>query len=198
MAAKLSLRAFPGQRSMGRFTTPCRRASASRPSRRFYLGDGSGCTMKCPLRWISYPSDRSFSISTIRLSSNNDFVGSILVEPSRERQCRLPSDFLSTLQHMHPTLSISRNPYDLDSHGHGESHHPISAPDAVVRPTSVEEIQDILRLCCRLRQRKEGGGAEDDMPTVEIVSVIPYGVGACTFSRLHFDCGNMSSTPLPT
>ncbi len=142
--------------------------------------------VKCPLRWISsYLSDRSFSTSTIRLTSNAA-VGSI-VEPSQERRCRLPLDFVSTLQRMHPTLSISRNPYDLDSHGHGESHHPISAPDAVVRPTCVEEIQDILRLCCQLRQTKEGGGADDDIPTVEIVSVIPYGVGAFTFLRIRIN-----------
>eukprot|EP00986_Skeletonema_menzelii_P018870 scaffold26744_cov134-Skeletonema_menzelii.AAC.2 len=94
---------------------------------------------------------------------------------------RLPIDFLEILQNNHPNLKISLNKYDLDSHGHGESHHPVSPPDAVLYPSSVEEIQDILRLCCREVYR-EG----DDVPTVEIVSVIPYGAGTSLEGHLNF------------
>ena len=97
---------------------------------------------------------------------------------------RLSSDFLSILQANHPTLKISLNKYDLDSHGHGESHHPTSPPDAVLYPSSVEEIQDILRLCCR--EVEEGEDAGDDISTVEIVSVIPYGAGTSLEGHLNF------------
>mmetsp|Transcript_20935 Transcript_20935/g.31598 ORF Transcript_20935/g.31598 Transcript_20935/m.31598 type:complete len:617 (+) Transcript_20935:536-2386(+) len=95
---------------------------------------------------------------------------------------RLPRDFLSILQSNHPNLKISLNKYELDSHGRGESHHPVSPPDAVLYPSSVEEIQDILRLCCREVYR-EGDG---DVPTVEIVSVIPYGAGTSLEGHLSF------------
>mmetsp|Transcript_13 Transcript_13/g.24 ORF Transcript_13/g.24 Transcript_13/m.24 type:complete len:618 (+) Transcript_13:67-1920(+) len=101
--------------------------------------------------------------------------------PAADQASRLPSDFLSILQQNHPSLKISLNKYELDAHGHGESHHPVSPPDAVLYPSSVEEIQDILRLCCREIHR-EG----DDVPTVEIVSVIPYGVGTSLEGHLSF------------
>lgn len=76
---------------------------------------------------------------------------------------------------------MSTNHYELDSHGRGESHHPTSPPDAVISPTSVEEIQDILRSC--LREKHERG---DDVPTVEIVSIIPYGAGTSLEGHLQF------------
>lgn len=101
--------------------------------------------------------------------------------PTADQASRLPSDFLSILQNNHHNLKISLNKYELDSHGHGESHHPVLPPDAVLYPSSVEEIQDILRLCCR-EVHREG----DDVPTVEIVSVIPYGVG--TSLEGHLSC----------
>ena len=99
---------------------------------------------------------------------------------------RLPIDFLEILQNNHPNMKISLNKYDLDSHGHGESHHPVSPPDAVLYPSSVEEIQDILRLCCREVYRKEEGDDDDVVPTVEIVSVIPYGAGTSLEGHLNF------------
>ncbi|KAL7446381.1 hypothetical protein ACHAXM_010167 [Skeletonema potamos] len=95
---------------------------------------------------------------------------------------RLPNDFLSILKSKHPDLKISLNKYDLDSHGHGESHHPLSPPDAVLYPSSVEEIQDILRLCCREVYRE----GDSDIPNVEIVSVIPYGAGTSLEGHLNF------------
>lgn len=104
--------------------------------------------------------------------------------PATDQASRLPTDFLSILQRNHPDLKISLNKYELDSHGHGESHHPVSPPDAVLYPSSVEEIQDILRLCCREVHRE--GDDDDDVPTVEIVSVIPYGVG--TSLEGHLSC----------
>ncbi|KAL9186050.1 hypothetical protein ACHAXT_005288 [Thalassiosira profunda] len=96
-------------------------------------------------------------------------------------QSRLPTDFLTTLQSIHSTLQISTNPYELDSHGRGESYHPTSPPDAMIYPTSVEEIQDILRLCCR--EKKSDG---DDVSRVEIVSIIPYGAGTSLEGHLQF------------
>ncbi|KAL3803154.1 hypothetical protein HJC23_003429 [Cyclotella cryptica] len=95
-------------------------------------------------------------------------------------QCRLPSDFLSTIQSRHPELKISTNPYDLDSHGHGESYHPSSPPDAVIYPSSVEQIRDIFSLCCR-----EVLDDDCDSAVVEVVSVIPYGAGTSVEGHLN-------------
>lgn len=106
-------------------------------------------------------------------------------EPSHNhKKCRLPSDFLSTLQTLHPNLAISTNSYDLDSHGHGESYHPTQPPDAVIRPTNVEEIQDVFRLCCR--ERKAANDDTEELPTVELVSIIPYGAGTSLEGHLEF------------
>ena len=70
------------------------------------------------------------------------------------------------------------NPNESVASGHGESHHPTSLPDAVVRPTCVEEIRDILSACCRKRRRRNVEGEEQELPIVVIVSVVPYGAGA--------------------
>lgn len=94
-------------------------------------------------------------------------------EVSQLVQSRLPSNFLSTIQSRHPTIKISTNSYDLESHGHGESYHPSSPPDAVVYPSSVEEIQDILSLCCREAKDQ----TDDEVTFVDVVSVIAYGSG---------------------
>jgi len=105
--------------------------------------------------------------------------------PSHHHKSRLPCDFISTLQKRYPNLAISTNTYDLDSHGHGESHHPIQPPDAVIRPTNIDEIQNILSLCCRER-KAEGKDNDDNLSTVELVSVIPYGAGTSVEGHLNF------------
>ena len=123
------------------------------------------------------------------LSFAADRLWSVVVQQRRQTtssyppsSTRLPFDFLSILQSTHPNLEISLNKYDLDSHGHGESYHPTSPPDAIIYPSSVEEIQDILRLCCREVYRD----GDDNIPTVEIVSVIPYGAGTSLEGHLNF------------
>ncbi|KAL7549929.1 hypothetical protein ACHAWF_013184 [Thalassiosira exigua] len=115
-------------------------------------------------------------------------------ESRTPQQSRLPPDFLPTLKALHPALEVATNPYALDAHGRGESHHPPAPPDAVIYPSSVEEIQDILGLCCRERTATgdgagEGGGdAKDDAEetVVDVVSVIPYGAGTSLEGHLSF------------
>ena len=125
-------------------------------------------------RFKQYPS------TTFRfMSGSSDVVDS----SSHHHKSRLPCDFISTLQKRYPNLAISTNTYDLDSHGHGESHHPVQPPDAVIRPTNVEEVQDILSLCCRERKYKDN---DDNLSTVELVSVIPYGAGTSVEGHLNF------------
>ncbi len=147
------------QRTLGLFNVEYRLLSSSpkRASLRYISG----------LTAADSPSLLSFIVRTPPASD----------PPPPRRRCRLPSDFLSSLLARHPDLDVSTNPYDLDTHGHGESHHPTSPPDAVVRPTRVEEIRDILSACCRERRSVEGG-EEGELTIVEIVSVIPYGAGA--------------------
>eukprot|EP00571_Detonula_confervacea_P001336 CAMPEP_0172321924 /NCGR_PEP_ID=MMETSP1058-20130122/44673_1 /TAXON_ID=83371 /ORGANISM="Detonula confervacea, Strain CCMP 353" /LENGTH=617 /DNA_ID=CAMNT_0013037549 /DNA_START=19 /DNA_END=1868 /DNA_ORIENTATION=- len=122
----------------------------------------------------------SFKISSA-FSPCRFLASACSAEPSQLRESRLPSDFLSVLKKRHPGLKTSTNQYELDSHGHGESWHPTSPPDAVIYPTSVEEIEDILRLCCR---EKENEG--EALSTVEIVSIIPYGAGTSLEGHLQF------------
>ncbi len=74
------------------------------------------------------------------------------------------------------SLSAS-NPNESGASGHGESHHPTSPPDAVVRPTRIEEICNILSTCCRKRRRRNVEGEEEELPIVVIMSVVPYGAG---------------------
>mmetsp|Transcript_19039 Transcript_19039/g.35518 ORF Transcript_19039/g.35518 Transcript_19039/m.35518 type:complete len:212 (+) Transcript_19039:206-841(+) len=104
---------------------------------------------------------RSTSTSSNDVSSPQQASISNSSSSSSNIGCRLPSNFLPNLRRRHPNLSISTNHYDLDSHGHGESYHPTSPPDAVIYPSNVEEIQDIIRLCCREKEN-EGGEDEDD------------------------------------
>ncbi|KAL7540161.1 hypothetical protein ACHAXR_009911 [Thalassiosira sp. AJA248-18] len=144
------------------------------------------CTSSALSSSCRRPSSKRLLVNSLKpyLSSSHTTLYRSLATScsSGQLQSRLPSDFLSTLQKRHPNLKISTNPYDLDSHGHGESHHPTSPPDAVIYPTNVEEIQDLLRLCCREREID----GEEDVNTVEIVSVIAYGVGTSLEGHLQF------------
>jgi len=107
----------------------------------------------------------------------------------KHQRNRLPSNFLSDLQSQHPDIKISTNPYDLDSHGHGESYHPSSPPDAVIYPSTIEEIRDILNLCCREAedQSNDNGlnSGDDNVTVVEVVAVIPYGAGTSVEGHLN-------------
>jgi hypothetical protein len=103
--------------------------------------------------------------------------------PNDSTLSRLPPNFLSTLQSRYPDLHISTNPYDLESHGHGESYHPSSPPDAVIYPSNAEQIRDILSLCCR--EAESTSEAEDREAVVDVVSVIPYGAGTSVEGHLN-------------
>ena len=134
-------------------------------------------TLFTPLtgRSLSFAADRWWSV--VQQQQRRQTTSSAAANATR-----LPMDFLSILKNTHPNLEISLNKYELDSHGHGESYHPTSPPDAIIYPSSVEEIQDILRLCCREVYRD----GDDKVPTVEIVSVIPYGAGTSLEGHLNF------------
>ena len=54
----------------------------------------------------------------------------------------------------------------------------------MIYPMTVEEIQGILRLCCR--EKKVTEEDEDVSTVVEIVSVIPYGAGTSVEGHLNF------------
>ena len=127
----------------------------------------------CLSRGSHHVNQKSFTLQTCRVSSSSTLHGG---------QSRLPSNFLPTLKSRHPDLKISTNTYDLDAHGHGESYHPSSPPDAVIYPSSVEEIQDILSLCCReSAERNDNQG----VTFVDVVSVIPYGAGTSVEGHLN-------------
>jgi D-lactate dehydrogenase (cytochrome) len=73
----------------------------------------------------------------------------------------LPASFLLELITKLPShVEISTNPYDLESHGRGESYHPTAAPSAVIKPSSVADVVAIVRHCAQYR-----------------IPIIPYGAG---------------------
>lgn len=78
----------------------------------------------------------------------------------RQHQEPLPSTFLDKLLTEVPGLEISVNPYDLESHGKGESYHACDRPEAVLFPSTTQDVATILRCC-----------SEDMVP------LIPYGAG---------------------
>eukprot|EP00548_Thalassiothrix_antarctica_P003283 CAMPEP_0194132392 /NCGR_PEP_ID=MMETSP0152-20130528/2877_1 /TAXON_ID=1049557 /ORGANISM="Thalassiothrix antarctica, Strain L6-D1" /LENGTH=489 /DNA_ID=CAMNT_0038827437 /DNA_START=83 /DNA_END=1553 /DNA_ORIENTATION=+ len=59
-----------------------------------------------------------------------------------------------------PHIEISTNPYELEAHGRGESYHPIASPSAVVNPSSVDEVIQVINLCSKYQ-----------------IPIIPYGAG---------------------
>ena len=71
---------------------------------------------------------------------------------------------LDLLQQLHstltPTSELITNPYELERHGRGESFHPTKRPDAILRPSSVEDVSKILSYCQE-----------------HVIPVVPFGVG---------------------
>ncbi|MBY6090206.1 FAD-binding oxidoreductase [Pseudooceanicola sp. 502str34] len=55
--------------------------------------------------------------------------------------------------------ALSRSKSDLDNHGRSESHFPETPPDAVAYPETVEQVQEIMRICSRHRCPVVGYGA---------------------------------------
>lgn len=83
--------------------------------------------------------------------------------PQVARQVRhltTSSDFLNLLKGHLPHINISTNPYDLVTHGRGESYHDTAAPFAVVSPSSKDEVMDVVKLCSDHR-----------------IPIIPFGAG---------------------
>lgn len=64
------------------------------------------------------------------------------------------------LQQMLPHVVFSSNVYERERHGHGESYHPAKMPDIVANPTSIEDVQIIIKHCVKHR-----------------IPVIPFGAG---------------------
>jgi D-lactate dehydrogenase (cytochrome) len=69
-------------------------------------------------------------------------------------------DSIKSLQKQIPNAAFSYNRYDLDRHGKGESYHPTSPPDAVVTPSSLEEVRAVVRHCVQNR-----------------IPIVPFGAG---------------------
>ena len=70
-----------------------------------------------------------------------------------------------------PHIDISTNPYDLETHGKGESFHPTAPPSAVIFPTNLDDVVTIVRHCAQHK-----------------IPIIPYGAGTSVeghVSALH-------------
>lgn len=74
---------------------------------------------------------------------------------------RNAADIIESLQTALPShVEISVNPYELQSHGKGESYHPTMAPFCIVYPENTDDVVAIARHCY-----------------ANHVPVIPYGAG---------------------
>lgn len=100
-----------------------------------------------------------FSLRVASASSHRDFLLRT-VRWSSSRGGGLPPTFLDDLKTDLPGLEISTNAYDLELHGKGESFHPTERPDAVLTPTTTDDVITVIRHC--LDQQ---------------VPIIPFGVG---------------------
>lgn len=78
------------------------------------------------------------------------------------------------LEHL-PHIEVSTNPYDLETHGRGESYHATAAPYAVVSPSCTDEVIEIIKLC-----------SDYEIP------VIPYGAGTSVEGHVCAIHGGMS------
>ncbi len=87
---------------------------------------------------------------------------------------------------------VSRSKSDLDLHGHSETHLAPAPPDAVVYPTSTEEVAQIVTICARHRCPVIGWGAGTSL---EGQAQAPRGGVTVDFSRmnrvLHISPGDM-------
>eukprot|EP00957_Ditylum_brightwellii_P143611 10941369-Ditylum_brightwellii.AAC.1 len=84
-------------------------------------------------------------------------------------------EFLSKIKSSLPHLSINTNPYDLSSHGRGESYHPTAPPSAILTPSSSSDIQTILQYANQYK-----------------VPIIPYGAGTSVEGHLNALYGGVS------
>ena len=57
------------------------------------------------------------------------------------------STAFETLQKRLPHVDFSTNPYELERHGRGESHHPTKRPDVIVTPTTVDDVIAVVDFC---------------------------------------------------
>ena len=101
----------------------------------------------------------NFALIVTTLSSSDQPINHTSYD-NQQHQDSLPSNFLDKLRSEVPGLKISVNPYDLESHGKGESYLPCKRPEAVLFPSSTRDVASILRRC-----------SEDRVP------VIPFGAG---------------------
>ena len=69
-------------------------------------------------------------------------------------------DLVTGLQEILPHVEISQNSYELERHGRGESFHPTKRPDAVVSPSTINDVVTILKFCSEHK-----------------IAVVPFGVG---------------------
>ncbi|KAL3941690.1 MAG: hypothetical protein SGBAC_004003 [Bacillariaceae sp.] len=97
-------------------------------------------------------------------------------------------DWILALQNLLPSnVEFSLNKYELERHGRGESYHPTKAPDAVVCPTSVNDVVTIVTYCLEHK-----------------IPIVPFGVGtsleghvSCLEGGISLDMKKFSSIEIP-
>ena len=97
------------------------------------------------------------------------------------------STAFETLQKRLPHVDFSTNPYELERHGRGESHHPTKRPDVIVTPTTVDDVIAVVDFCIEHR-----------------IALIPFGVGTsveghvcCLHGGISLDMRLFQSIEIP-
>jgi D-lactate dehydrogenase (cytochrome) len=96
-------------------------------------------------------------------------------------------DLILDLQGSVPNVDFKTNRYELERHGRGESYHPTRPPDAIISPTSVDEVVTIVQYCNQHH-----------------IPIVPFGAGTsveghvcCLQGGVSLDMGLFQQMDLP-
>jgi D-lactate dehydrogenase (cytochrome) len=89
---------------------------------------------------------RCFGSFTNKTYNNNNSCNSAIDIPSLLREA-LQGQLGGDENDDTNSIKIETNPYELERHGRGESHHPVRPPQAIVYPRTVDHVVTIAKLC---------------------------------------------------
>jgi hypothetical protein len=85
--------------------------------------------------------------TTIRIRTRIPARRRLLSTVSSSCSTQRRQDLILALQGSVPNADFQTNRYELERHGRGESYHPTRPPDAIISPTSVDEVVTIVQYC---------------------------------------------------
>ena len=114
---------------------------------------------------------RYLSTATVSPDNVDESSTSTFTKEQKQQQQTLIDQLQRELQE----VECSTNHYELERHGRGESFHPTKPPVAIFKPTTVEQIQTILKFC-----------------NTHKLPVVPFGVGTSVEGHVNALQGGLS------